>query len=129
MKFVIMLVLVVLTKQESTFNESEVYGEWGWLYSKGGLMDHVLTPENTKVSKKIVLTKDHVAMIFTGDSLIFRKNYQIRTEKTLFSELPMPVLGLAGLNKTQTVTLVSKDTLDLKYNAFDGYMHKYVRLK
>ena len=129
MKSAILLMLAVLMIQESTFTESEVYGEWVWLFSKGGLMDHTLTPETVKNSKRIVMTKDHVAMFFAGDSLILRKNYQIQTEKTVFSKSPRPVLRLAGMNKTQTVTLVGKDTLELKDNAFDGYTHRYVRVK
>jgi hypothetical protein len=129
MKFAVLLVLAVLMIQESPFTESEVYGEWIWLFSKGGLMDHTLTPETVKNSKRIVMTKDHVVMIFSGDSLTLRKNYQIQSEKTVFSESFQPVLHLAGMNKTQTITLIGKDTLVLKDNAFDGYTHNYVRLK
>ena len=129
MKSVILLVFAVLMIQESTFTESEVYGEWIWLFSKGGLMDHTLTPETVKSSKRIVITKDHVAMFFAGDSLILRKNYQIQSEKTVFSESFRPVFRLAGMQKTQMIALIGKDTLELKDNAFDGYTHRYVRVK
>lgn len=129
MKFVTMIIFVMLTAQENAFNESDIYGEWKWLYSKGGLMDHTLTPENTNMLKRIVLTKDHVAMFYAGDSLTLRKNYQIQSEKTIFSGSPQVVLRLVGLKKTQALTLTANDSLELKDNSFDGYTHRYVRVK
>lgn len=129
MKFAALLMIAFLTHQESPFTESEVYGEWAWFFSKGGLMDHTITPEKVKASKKLVLTKDHVAMFFVEDSLTLRKNYQIQSEKTVFSESFRPVFRLAGMQKTQMIALIGKDTLELKDNAFDGYTHRYVRVK
>jgi hypothetical protein len=124
-----MFMLLVLAAQETAFNENDVYGNWTWLSSSGGLLDHTITPEDTKKSKRIELTKDHVIMYYAGDSLTVRLHYQIQPEKTIFSDLPVPVLRLTGSTKTQSITLIGIDTLLLKDNAFDGYRHLYRRLR
>ena len=129
MKAVLFVILFLVFSQESGWNENVLYGEWQWLYSEGGFMGNRITPDDTKSAKKIVLTKDHVLIYYTDDSLVTRRNYQVQLEKTAFSKTLQPVLHLSGTNKTQTVALSGNDTLKLKDNSYDGYEHGYVRVK
>ncbi|KAB2880511.1 hypothetical protein F9K33_04865 [bacterium] len=121
--------IVVFSIQEPVLDEKEMYGAWSWVQSSGGLLGNTLTPENIKLSKKIVLTKDHVIMYYANDSLTLKQNYQIQNEKSIYSQSPAPVLRISGMTKTQTISLRGQDTLFLRENVYDGYAHVYVRLR
>lgn len=127
MRILLIVILFLTFSQDAGWDERVLYGEWLWLYSEGGFMGNRVTPEDTKISKKIVLTKDHVIRYYAGDSLITRMNYQVQLEKTILSAAVQPVLHLSGMSKTQTIMRTGPDTLKLKDNTYDGYEHGYIR--
>jgi len=121
--------LTVFIMQDDALDEKEMYGAWQWVQSSGGLLGNTLTPENIKLSKKIVLTKDHVIMYYANDSITLKQNYQIQNEKSIFSQSLQSVLRISGMIKTQTISMTGQDTLLLRDNVYDGYAHVYVRLR
>ncbi len=129
MRNALILMTAVCVLQEQEWNESALYGEWQWMYSTGGFTGQTISSRESKTVKRIVLSKDHLIMYFAGDSLITRRNYQVQIERNIFSNTPGPVLRLSGLSKTQIITMIGRDTLKLKDNAFDGYEHGYVRIR
>lgn len=128
MNHIVFILLMLIALQDPSFDEQTIYGSWKWAESSGGLLGNTLTPENINSSRKIVFTKDHVYMFYVKDSLALRQNYQIQNEKTIFSFESQPVLRISGLSKTQSILMTGKDTLRLKDNVYDGYVHLYVKM-
>jgi len=121
------LVAGLLFMQDLT--DQDLFGTWKWVKSYGGLLGNETSAERSGVSKKIVFSRDHVALFYVADSLTFENSFFVIQEKTVFADDAKSILKIIGMLKSQIIDFRGPDTLTLRENAFDGFTHQYVRIR
>ncbi len=140
---------IVRTYQVDT---SKINGTWIWVNSAGGLSGHELnTPENLGLNKKWIFTSDgefteiinndtshrYNSYIFeTNQSIIDHNNilmlktfYSLEKNKLLPNKISQKRLLKRMFPEYYLIWRLTKDTLSIGDNAYDGMGHLFVREK
>ncbi len=104
-----------------------LWGSWQWVRSSGGMLGLVREPAANEV-QTLTFTRDHVAIYATNDSMTYTSNYQVYSDKTVFSAKPQPVVRIQGTKRILIVRHVTTDSLVLKEDSFDGWERVYVKI-
>jgi hypothetical protein len=116
----------------------EIYGEWNWLKSYGGITGRDLeTPENTGISKIFTFLHNDTVIITANADTTHRTNYYLSREKSLLLQDTFDFVTINyiyRISDTETLSLPMRymiktltDTLVLDEDVYDGYGHQFVR--
>jgi hypothetical protein len=118
-----------------------IYGEWTWLESVGGMTgSEVLNPENTGTVRTATFYKNDTVIITENGEIAHKTDYFLSREKSnLFNDTCnfVTINYKYPISNPDTVITLSmrymiedlSDTLLLDEDVYDGYRHLYVRKK
>ena len=129
MKAIMMVICFLILQDQPALDPSLLYGRWAWYASEGGMMGQHITAEQTRENKSLVFSKDHAVFYMVADSVSFKSRYVIETRRSEFTGKDMPSLRIQGIAKDQWISMQGRDTLFLRENKYDGWTHRYVRIR
>ncbi len=103
-----------------------IWGTWRWVRSSGGMFGAIREADST-TAQTVTFTRDHVAIYRDRDSVTFQGNYHLYEGPSVFSTTSVWLMQVQGMKRIQFVERVTRDTLILRDNAYDGWTRLYVR--
>lgn len=83
---------------------------------------------NTEVEKHIlVFSEDNSITYFYNDSLISKNDFQIEKKKSIYFAEEIDFIIYDNQQAPEAITYLSKDTLTISDNFYDGYTKVYIR--
>jgi hypothetical protein len=136
------LLLASCTKEkvEETI-QMKIVGKWDWLETYGGFTGNALyTPENTGDERKFVFKKDSSFYEILNSDTVQKTNYFISREESMILDGEFDFLTINFKyylpDEGTTLTLPMRymitkiaDSLKIREDVYDGFRHKYVKMK
>ena len=114
------------TVKEEGYN-SKLYGKWMLVNVSGGIAGEI-NVINTKAEKNIfVISEENNISYFYNDSLIRKTNFRIEKRKSIYSAEEIDFIIYENQQVPEAITYLSKDTLAISDNFYDGYTKVYIR--
>ena len=105
-------------------------GKWNWFYSGGGIANIVITPQTTGETRAIEFDKNNNYKEYVNGSLKSESDYHIEKSKSIFSHDSVLLIIIKELWPSRLYfEFKSSDTLITYEEAFDGFEHRYIRIK
>ncbi len=104
--------------------EAALVGNWRWLQSTGGLDGHSETPATAGYEQRLQIDDTYIAR-YRNDSLLVRERYRLIKGQSIYSS--KEVLLLRYSDGRQQSFLLANDTLVLRDECYDCFVHVYVR--
>ncbi len=99
-------------------------GTWRWLQSTGSLDGHSETPATVGYELRLQIDDAYIAR-YRNDSLLVRERYRLVKGQSIYSS--EEVLLLRYSDGRQQSFMVAADTLVLRDECYDCFVHVYVR--
>lgn len=99
-------------------------GNWRWLHSTGGLDGRMETPATTGYEQRLQIDDTRIAR-YRNDSLLAREGYHLVKGQSIYSR--EEALLLRYSDGRQQSFMVAADTLVLRDECFDCFVHVYVK--
>jgi len=136
---IILMIMSCSKDNEELSVERKIIGKWNWLESNGGMTGNShYTPENTGDERKMIFLKDKTVYIILNGDTIHTTNYFTSRENSILLgdefdfltinykyELPDTIIYIPIRYMIREIT----DELKLDEDVYDGYGHRYERLK
>ena len=119
-------------------NNPEIYGEWEWTGTGGGIAAHIkTTPESTQSSIKLILEKNKTFSILKNGKEIFNGKFEIRKENSIYSGKEEDYINLDIKQLEEPIYFTPKGIitvydgliLDISDNNYDGIGSNFKRIK
>ncbi len=136
--FIIVLLSLIIascTKDKTVDTKSYVdvpatlIGTWNWQYSSGGYAGFISTPETTGEVRKIQFDTDNNFKYFVNEILKSESKFFIEKSLSIYGKDSALILITNSLSLPQSIRFAHLDTLTLSEEAFDGFGHRYIRIK
>jgi hypothetical protein len=134
---IIVIVLIILangcysnpTNVQVSQASSKLEGGWLWKQSSGGIAGQIIIPsENQKVVLKF--TSDGRYSQYRNDTLQYSSTYTIKKDKTIYSADSLDVIYFKEYLFEKLVILqLTKDSLELADNFYDGFGFTYIKIQ
>jgi hypothetical protein len=106
---------------------SNLYGEWMLVNLSGGIAGEI-NEINTEVEKHILMFgEDNSITHFYNDSLISKTLFLIEKRKSIYYTEEIDFIIFENEENAEAITYLSKDTLIISDNFYDGYTKVYIR--
>jgi hypothetical protein len=106
---------------------SNIYGKWVLVNISGGIAGNI-NEINTKNEKYILeFSNNNSITYFYNDSLKTKTGFQIEKRKSIYSAEEIDFILYDNLQAPEAITYLSKDTLTISDNNYDGYTKVYIR--
>lgn len=124
----ISLLLISCSKDEFSKVKSELYGDWEWQETTGGIMGVMETPASTGKTMMLRFTSDQKYSLLSNGALTSEGTFSIRKERSIVDQTDKPVIVLSPSPWPDMMILeLSDNRLWLFENVYDGFNHIYVR--
>ena len=124
---ILLSVLMAACVDTDTDDDRRMVGTWNWYESSGGIAGIIQTPETTGETRQVVFKRNGRVTFYKNGVVTLISTYTLDTEKTIFSEDPLPVLIVDGTGFIYAYSFPYEDELELKENVYDGFVHKYTK--
>ena len=103
-------------------------GQWLWVQSSGGLQGKIITPPAGDRST-VRFTSDWKYYSYSHDTLKGSTSYSLIRDKTIYSRDSLDVIVFQDSSMPNLVVVqLTRDTLCLGDNMFDGFSSTFVRI-
>lgn len=107
-----------------------IYGSWDWLETSGGISGkEKSTPETEGSSQRLLFHENGIAEFYQDETLMEGVPFHIEKGKSIYSEENADLIIYKGYRGVFVITYLSKDTLILGDNNYDGFSSTYTRTK
>jgi len=125
-------VILISCGQSNINNEespSQIYGEWILVNVSGGITGEIRDIDTETNKNILVFTKDNTVSYSHNDSLISSIKFHIEKRKSIFSVDDMDFIVYRNKKPPEVIFKLSKDTLGIADNNYDGFSNIYTREK
>jgi hypothetical protein len=128
MSMLFSLLLISCSKDEFSKVKSELYGDWEWQETTGGIMGVLETPASTGKTMMLRFTSDQKYSLFSNGALTSEGTFSIRKERSIVDQTDKPVIVFSPSPWSDMMIMeLSDNRLWLFENVYDGFNHVYVR--
>lgn len=129
--YILIFCVVILDGCNSPMKEnynSNIYGEWLLVNISGGIAGDI-NEINTEKEKYILeFSNDNSITYFYNDTLISKINFQIEKRKSIYHAEEIDFLVFENEESAEAITYLSKDTLAISDNFYDGFTRVYIKI-
>lgn len=103
-----------------------IAGKWLWIETTGGLAMNKTNPSITGYIKEIDFNKNRTYRIYKNNELVEKGSYKIIRRKCITGNYEYLIQFSNG---SEEIADITKDTLYLAQNVYDGYCETYIRMQ
>ena len=128
---IIIVISLIFTGCNSAINDnidSGLYNKWLLVNVSGGI-DGRINEINIEEEKHILeFRRNNTIILFFNDSLISKGDFQIEKRKSIYSSDEIDFIVYQNQQAPEAITYLSKDTLAISDNFYDGFTKVYIRI-
>lgn len=121
--------LTIFSCEKEDTNLSGLIGKWNWVSSTGGIAGITYTPKSIGYTKTIEFTGDSIFRLYRNDTLIVESKYQLIRYKSIYNQDSALLINYGNGFMRQSYINNYPDTLFLRDECFDCFIHRYIRIK
>jgi hypothetical protein len=128
----LMLMMAACSKNGTNTVDAPLYvGTWKWLYTGGGIADHIReTPSTTGKRIDLKLTQHNQYFIYTNGALTSEGTYTVETKKCIHNNTNKTFLNFSSAaDRDLMIEELDCEIMDLSDEAHDGLTSRYAKMR
>jgi hypothetical protein len=128
----IILGAILISCSHSNINNdspSPIYGEWILVNVSGGFAGDINDIDTITDKQILVITEDNNITYSYNDSLISSTKFHIEKRKSIYAVDDMDFIVYGNKKPPEVIFKLSRDSLGISDNNYDGFSNIYIRRK
>jgi protein-tyrosine phosphatase len=107
---------------------SNIYGKWLLVNISGGIAGEINDIDTNTDRHILEFNSNNSITYFYNDSLVSNKSFSIKKRESIYHAEEIDFIVFENEESPEAITYLSKDTLEISDNFYDGYTRVYIKI-